>query len=191
MSSTAKTASSAPAWRRPQVLAIAGVLVLALAAGGWFFLLRDADGAYCEDLQTWKDQSVESPPADAATDPVAAGEFAADRISNRIDGAKKFASDGPGDVKQDWEIYSEGLQNIVETVKDAIGYDLSDAESVQQFIADVQSNAIDVSDPAISAQLQAAQAGLTSKEATDAINAVTKDAKDRCDIDLGTATQVQ
>ena len=76
-------------------------------------------------------------------------------------------------------------------MKDAIGYDLSDAESVQQFIADVQSNAIDVSDPAIAAQLQAAQAGLTSEEATDAINAVTKDAKDRCDIDLGAATQVQ
>ncbi len=186
--SSATSTASAPVWRRPQVLAIAGVLVLALAAGGWFFLLRDSDGAYCEDLQAWNDKSSETPPEAASTDAAAAGEFAANRISDRISGATDFSNDGPDDVQGDWKIYADGLQSIVDTVQETLGYDLTDPASVQQFLADVQANTVAVDDPAVQAKLQEAQAALASEKATSAVSGITDDASERCDIDLNLST---
>ena len=188
MSSTAKTASSAPAWRRPQVLVIAGVLVLALAAGGWFFLLRDGSGAYCDDLQAWQDKSEETlaPDADVAT----SAEFLAGSVTRRLDGAEQFSKDGPEDVKADWKLFHERLLDVVE-VFEKIGYDLTDPDSVQKFASDVQTGVLTTIDPALQAEATEVQGKLADEESTAAVNAITTDAKERCDIDLQLSTQAQ
>ncbi|WP_229051170.1 hypothetical protein [Aeromicrobium sp. Leaf350] len=183
--SSAKTTHTAPAWRRPQVLAIAGVLVLALAAGGWFFFLRDASGAYCDDLQTWKEKSEETlaPDADLET----SATFLAGSVERRLDGAEQFSKEGPDEIKADWKLFHERLLDVVE-VFEKIGYDLTDSASVQKFAADLQSGALTEIDPALQTEAAEVQAKLADSESTDAVDAITKDAKDRCEIDLVLST---
>ena len=188
MSSTAKTASSAPLWRRPLVLAIAGVLVLVVAAGGWFVFLRDGSAAYCDDLKTWEAKSKEklAPDADVAT----SAEFLAGSVSRRLDGAEQFSKDGPDEVKADWKLFHERLQDVV-AVFEKIGYDLTDPDSVQKFASDVQTGVLTTIDPALQAEATEVQGKLADKDSTAAVNAITEDAKDRCDIDLQLSTQAQ
>ncbi len=188
MSSTAKTASSAPLWRRPLVLAIAGVLVLALAAGGWFVFLRDGSAGYCDDLKTWEAKSNEklAPDADVAT----SAEFLAGSVSRRLDGAEQFSKEGPDDVKADWKLFHDRLVDVV-NVFEKIGYDLTDPDSVQKFASDVQSGVLTSIDPALQAEAAEVQSKLADSESTAAVEAITKDAKDRCDLDLQLSTTAQ
>ncbi|GAA1728739.1 hypothetical protein [Aeromicrobium alkaliterrae] len=185
MTSSATTSHSAPAWRRPQVLAIAGVLVLALAAGGWFFLLRDSSGAYCDDLQAWQDKSEETlaPDADLET----SATYLSDSVTRRLDGAEKFSKEGPDDVRADWKLFHERLLDVVDVFKQ-IGYDLTDPAAVQKFASDLQSGALASIDPELQTQAAEVQAKLADSESTAAVTSITTDAKDRCDIDLQLST---
>ncbi len=185
MPSDSSSSPTAPTWRRPQVLAIAGVLVLALAAGGWFFFLKDDRGAYCDDLKAWVDKSNEqiAPDADLAT----SAKFLADSITNRVEGAEEFSKSGPDDISADWKLFHDRLQDVIEVFK-KLGYDLTDPAAVEKFAADLQSGALAQIDPALQSEAAAVQAKLADSEATTAINAITKDAKDECNIELTLST---
>ncbi|MFT4299481.1 MAG: hypothetical protein QM597_07600 [Aeromicrobium sp.] len=173
------SASSAPAWRRPQVLAITGIVVIALLAGTWFFVLRDGRSAYCDDLKSWVNKSKETiaPDADLAT----SAKALAEGIDRRIDGAKKFSKEGPDDLRADWKLFHQRLVDVVEVFK-KVGYDLTDSASIEKFATDVQSGALNNIDPALQAEAAAVQEKLADDESTKAIDAITKDAEENCGI---------
>jgi hypothetical protein len=171
------------------VLAVAGALVLVLAAGGWFFFLRtDAREQYCTDLRAWDAASKEAAPAEAANDPAVLAEFTAGRIASRIADAEDFADNAPDDLGASWKVFAVRLQDIVDTVETALGYDLTDPQAMQQFLTDVQSGAVNPSDPAIQPQLAAVQARAADAEAVAAISAITKDAQSECSVEISLST---
>jgi len=125
----------------------------------------DSSGDYCSDLKAAKKE------VDALKD----GDFS--DLQKTTDAMHKLADEAPDEIKDDWKTLVDGVDKLVDALKDA-GLDDDD-------MATLQSGQIpDGVDMAALNGLMEEIKDLSTQEFEDAGEAINKHAKDECNVDL-------
>jgi hypothetical protein len=149
-------------------LAVAVLLVGSVAACGDDSSNGDGEsndaGSYCDDLKDAKEEfaSLEGEDADPAV------------LEDAFSTMQKLGDEAPDEVAADWDVLTEGFDKIQQALDDA-GIGLEDLDDP---------DALATMDPAAAQKLTQVFSSLDGDEFSGAADAITKHAKDECDVDL-------
>ncbi len=122
-------------------------------------------GDYCSDLKAAKKE----------VDALKAGDFS--DLEKTTDAMHKLADEAPDEIKDDWKVLVDGVDKLVDALKDA-GLDDADMETLQS------GQIPDGVDMAALTGLMEEIKDLSTQEFQDAGEAINKHAKDECKVDL-------
>lgn len=146
--------------------AVTAVLTSGLVACGGNDDSAAGSGDYCDQLSK----------ADSAFSALDGQDVS--KLQDAVDAVNEFADSAPDDVKDDWKVLADTFGQLEKALADA-GIKLSDLASIQN--GDLPEGADMEKLMALGEQMQ----DLGGEEAQKAADAIEKNAKDECDIDLG------